>query len=120
MTSEASATGSGQGSLLLRDDDATAVTAEEMVVKVLDNDAVTLADGTGKTLVEANGEGNVEVAVESGPGSGQASVKDGAIVYTSNPEYEGQDVINYRVTFKGGKEPVSASAVLRITVSPSE
>lgn len=118
-TSEASPSGSGQGSLLLRDDDGAAVTGEEMTVKVLENDAVTLADGTGKTLVQAHADGKVEIAVESGPGSGQAAVKDGAIIYTSNPEYEGQDVINYRVTFKGGKEPISASAALRITVAPA-
>nr|WP_272920295.1 Ig-like domain-containing protein [Streptomyces sp. SID5473] len=119
-TAEASATGSDQGSLLLRDDEGQAVTAEELVVKVLSNDAVNLADGTGMPLAQAQEDGDVQITVESGPGSGTAKVEDGAILYTSNPDYEGQDVIHYRVTFKGAKEPMTASAELRISVRPGE
>ncbi|QDY76906.1 Ig-like domain-containing protein [Streptomyces qinzhouensis] len=117
-TAKASATGSDQGSLLLRDDDAQARTAKELVVEVLGNDAVNLADGTGMPMAQAQEAGDVQIAVESGPGSGSAKVEDGTIVYTSNPDFEGDDVINYRVTFKGAKEPMTASAVLRIHVSP--
>ncbi|MEU5975096.1 Ig-like domain-containing protein [Streptomyces sp. NPDC047315] len=119
MTAQTSqAAGSGQGSLLLRNDEVSARTAKETVVKVLDNDAAALADGTGKDLNAAFAQGEVELTVESGPGSGSAQVKDGAIVYTSNADYEGEDLINYRVHFKGAKDDMSASAALRITVNP--
>ncbi|MFI1829987.1 Ig-like domain-containing protein [Streptomyces sp. NPDC020412] len=115
-TSEAA--GSGQGSLLLRNDEVSATTAKASVVKVLDNDAASLADGTGTDLNAAFAKGKVELTVESGPGSGSAEVKDGAIVYTSHADYEGEDLINYRVRFKGEKDDMSASAALRITVTP--
>ncbi|MGV9312543.1 Ig-like domain-containing protein [Streptomyces sp. NPDC003691] len=104
----------------MRDDEGQARTAKELTVAVLENDAVNLPDGTGKPLVQAFEDGDVQVAVESGPGSGTATVKDGAIVYTSNADFEGDDRIHYRVTFKGGKAPVTASGILDIHVAPGE
>ncbi|MGW6455141.1 Ig-like domain-containing protein [Streptomyces sp. NPDC055078] len=84
-------------------DKATARDGQGVVVRVLGNDTVKLADGsTGelRKLLEADG---FSVAVDIPPAFGEAEVDGDTIVYTSKPGYGGEDEFTYRVDVRGGK-----------------
>ncbi|MEV6398914.1 Ig-like domain-containing protein [Streptomyces sp. NPDC051907] len=106
----------GRGVLELGSDEESAGAGEALVVKVLTNDNVTLADGTGGNVQMVLDDAAFSVAVETQPAHGTATVDGNTIVYKSTAGYVGEDKFTYRVKVTTG-EALSETAVARITVA---
>jgi hypothetical protein len=114
-TTSASPTPSVKAALGLVDDEESADAGKEIEVKVLDNDSITLEDGTTGRVEVALAAGEFTVAVDTAPAHGAARVDGSAIFYTSTPGYGGEDEFTYRVDVAG--QQLTGTAVVRITVA---
>lgn len=108
-------TPSAEPALALVDDEESADAGKKLVVKVLDNDTVTLADGTSQQVEAALAAGRFTLAVDTAPEHGTAKADGSTLVYTSSPGYGGEDQFTYRVDVAG--QQLTGTAVVRITVA---
>ncbi|WP_406000602.1 excalibur calcium-binding domain-containing protein [Streptomyces sp. NBC_00829] len=112
----ATPTPTAQGVLELADDQQSAETGKEIVVKVLSNDTVTLGDGTGGNVQMVLDDTDFSVSVGAPPAHGTATVDGNTVVYRPAAGYAGEDEFRYRVNVTAGR-PLSETAVVRITVA---
>ncbi len=108
-------TPSAEPALALVDDEESADAGKKLVVKVLDNDTVTLADGASQQVEAALAAGRFTLAVDTAPKHGTAKADGSTLVYTSSPGYGGADEFTYRVDVAG--QQLTGTAVVRITVA---
>ncbi|MFI9585116.1 excalibur calcium-binding domain-containing protein [Streptomyces sp. NPDC052236] len=108
-------TPSAEPALALVDDEESADAGKKLVVKVLDNDTVTLADGASQKVEAALAAGRFTLAVDTAPEHGTAKLDGSTLVYTSSPGYGGEDQFTYRVDVAG--QQLTGTAVVRITVA---
>ncbi len=110
------ATPTAEPALELADDRHGAAPSEEIVVKVLGNDNVTLGDGTGGNVQMVLDDADFSIAVSSAPRHGTATIDGNTVVYTAAEGYSGEDQFLYRVDLDAG-QGVSETAVVRINVA---
>ncbi|WP_405662966.1 excalibur calcium-binding domain-containing protein [Streptomyces sp. NBC_01166] len=112
----ASASPSAERALALADDTASVERGQEIAIEALDNDLVTLEDGTDAALLDTYEPAEFTVTVESPTPHGTVTAEGTTLVYTPAAGYAGEDEFTYEVAVKG-KGPAGDSAVVRITVS---
>ena len=112
----ASASPSAERALALADDTASVERGQEIAIEALDNDLVTLEDGTDAALLDTYEPAEFTVTVESPTPHGTVTAEGTTLVYTPAAGYAGEDKFTYEVAVKG-KGPAGDSAVVRITVS---
>ncbi|MEV5162228.1 excalibur calcium-binding domain-containing protein, partial [Streptomyces sp. NPDC053728] len=115
----ASPSPSKERALALADDTAGAEAGEEIEVKALANDLVTLEDGTDAALLDTYEPAELTVTAESPTSHGTVTAEGATLMYTPADGYSGEDEFTYEVAVKGakGKGSLEDSALVRITVS---
>ncbi|MET7368040.1 excalibur calcium-binding domain-containing protein [Streptomyces sp. NPDC005566] len=107
---------SGERTLALVDDVASADAGTEIVIEALANDAVTLEDGRDAPLLGTYDTAEFTLSVESPTPHGTVTVQGTSLVYTAAADYGGEDKFTYQVLVNGKAAP-SDKAVVRITVA---